>query len=148
MTISDLVFTEGLTLFQVRSRLHSNIHAFPSSIDFDHFSKARAFQIDPLDQREIPNPRIGYYGVIDERMDHELIDAVAAQRPEWNWVFVGPVLKIDPEQLPKRPNIYYLGEKDYRSLPSYVSGWDVAVIPFVRNDATLVTSVRQKRQNF
>jgi UDP-galactopyranose mutase len=133
---ADLVFTGGLTLYEAKSKLHPNIHAFPSSIDFQHFSKARLFQLDPLDQRDIPNPRIGYYGVIDERMDQELVDAVADQRPDWHWVFVGPVLKIDPEKLPRRANIHYLGKKDYKGLPSYIAGWDVAVLPFARNDAT------------
>jgi UDP-galactopyranose mutase len=135
-TMSDLVFTGGLTLYEAKSKLHPNIHAFPSSIDFHHFSKARQLQLDPLDQREIPSPRIGYYGVIDERMDQDLVDAAAEMRPDWHWIFVGPVLKIDSEKLPRRPNIHYLGKKDYQSLPSYLSGWDVAVLPFARNDAT------------
>jgi len=136
LSISDVVFTGGLALYEVKSTLHKNIHAFPSSIDFRHFSKARTSPIDPPDQAEIPDPRIGYFGVIDERMDQELVRAAAALRPDWHWIFVGPVLKVDPEKLPQGPNIHYLGKKDYQALPSYLSGWDVAILPFARNDAT------------
>lgn len=135
-SIADVVFTGGLALYEAKSNLHQNIHAFPSSIDFSHFCKARVSQPEPPDQANIPEPRIGYFGVIDERLDQELIRAVAELRPDWHWVFVGPVLKIDPEKLPHAANIHYLGKKDYMVLPSYLSGWNVAILPFARNDAT------------
>ena len=135
-SMADLVFTGGLSLYESKIHLHKNIHAFPSSIDFAHFSKARISQPDPPDQSNIPRPRIGYFGVIDERMDQELVNAAAKLRPDWHWIFVGPVLKVDPAKLPQLPNIHYLGKKDYNVLPSYLSGWDVAILPFARNDAT------------
>jgi UDP-galactopyranose mutase len=136
MSIADLVFTGGLALYEAKCHLHQNIHAFPSSVDLSHFSKARMSQPDPIDQARIPEPRIGYFGVIDERIDQELIRAAAELRPDWHWIFVGPVSKIDPDKLPRGSNIHYLGKKDYKTLPSYLSGWDVTILPYARNDAT------------
>ncbi len=135
-SIADLVFTSGLALYEAKSQFHKNIHAFPSSIDSSHFYKSRIPQPDPIDQANIPEPRIGYFGVIDERLDQELIRAVAELRPDWHWIFVGPVLKVDPEKLPRSSNIHYLGKKDYKALPSYLSNWDVCILPFARNNAT------------
>jgi UDP-galactopyranose mutase len=93
-------------------------------------------QFDPADQEELPRPRLGFYGVIDERFDIELLDRVAEMRPDWSFVMVGPVVKIDPADLPKRPNIHYLGGKKYEQLPAYLSGWDVALMPFAMNEST------------
>lgn len=135
-SIADVVFASGLALYEAKSQFHKNIHAFPSSIDFGHFYKSRIHQRDPIDQANIPEPRIGYFGVIDERLDLELMNAVAELRPDWHWIFVGPVVKLDPEKLPRRSNIYYLGKKNYKELPSYLSGWDVCILPFARNNAT------------
>jgi UDP-galactopyranose mutase len=92
--------------------------------------------VDPSDQAGIPRPRLGFFGVIDERMDLALIDGIAERRPDWQIVMLGPVVKIDPASLPQRPNIHYLGGKSYQDLPSYVAGWDVAMLPFARNEAT------------
>jgi len=74
--------------------------------------------------------------VIDERLDLELIDATAAARPDWHLVLVGPVVKIDPDTLPRRPNIHYFGQRSYEELPGYLAGWDVCLLPFARNDST------------
>jgi UDP-galactopyranose mutase len=114
------------------------VHAFPSSVDVDHFRRARSVAKgdEPEDQARLPRPRVGYAGVIDERIDLELVEFLARTRPDWQLVFVGPVVKIDPGRLPRRPNIHYLGQKPYESLPLYLSGWDVAVLPFARNAAT------------
>ncbi|HEY0669031.1 MAG TPA: glycosyltransferase, partial [Sphingobacteriaceae bacterium] len=113
-----------------------NIHAFPSSIEREHFQKARRKNSEPIDQKSIPNPKLGFYGVIDERFDIELIDKIAEKKPEWQIILLGPVVKIDPETLPKRTNIHYLGSKNYQDLPMYLSGWNVALLPFLLNDAT------------
>jgi len=115
---------------------HRNVHCFPSSVDRAHFCKARAHQFDPADQEDLPRPRLGFYGVIDERFDIELLDAVAAMRPGWSFVMVGPIVKISEDELPKRPNIQYLGGKTYDQLPAYLSGWDVALMPFAMNEST------------
>ncbi|HJQ70623.1 MAG TPA: glycosyltransferase family 1 protein [Blastocatellia bacterium] len=133
---ADVVFTGGHSLYEAKRDRHVNIHPIPSSIDVDHFASARAIQIDPADQLVIPHPRLGFFGVIDERMDLELLDEVARARPDWHLVMIGPVVKIDPADLPRRPNIHYLGGKSYEDLPSYIAGWDVALMPFARNEAT------------
>jgi UDP-galactopyranose mutase len=133
---ADLVFTGGQSLYEAKRHQHENIFAFPSSIDAPHFAQARSAQDEPADQAEIPHPRMGFFGVIDERLDIELLDAIAQARPDWHLVMVGPVVKIDPATLPRRDNIHYLGGKSYKELPSYLAGWDVALLPFARNEST------------
>jgi UDP-galactopyranose mutase len=133
---ADIVFTGGSSLFEAKKDRHENIHCFPSSVDRVHFLKARARQFDPADQEDLPKPRLGFYGVIDERFDIELLDKVAEMRPDWSFVMVGPVVKISEEDLPRRPNIHYLGGKTYDQLPAYLSGWDVALMPFAMNEST------------
>ena len=133
---SDIVFTGGSSLYEVKKDRHPKVHCFPSSVDRVHFLKARARQFEPADQEDLPRPRLGFYGVIDERFDIDLLDKVAEMRPEWSFVMVGPVVKIAPEDLPKRPSIHYLGGKSYPELPAYLSGWDVALMPFAMNEST------------
>ena len=133
---ADVVFTGGQSLFEAKRERHPNVHLFPSSIDAAHFGQARTLAEDPEDQAAIGRPRLGYVGVIDERMDLELLAGVADARPEWQLVMVGPVVKIAPEDLPRRPNLHYLGGKQYAELPSYIAGWQVALLPFARNDST------------
>jgi UDP-galactopyranose mutase len=133
---ADLIFTGGLSLYEAICRRHANVHLFPSSVDVAHFASAREPHPDPSDQRGIPRPRLGFFGVIDERMDVDLLARVAASRPDWHIVLIGPVAKIDPESLPRHPNIHYLGQKAYEDLPRYMAGWDVAILPFARNEAT------------
>ena len=136
MRRAALVLTGGHSLYNAKRDQHPNIHPFPSSVDIDHFARARRIAGDPPDQRSIPHPRLGFFGVIDERMDIALLDGIAAARPDWHLVMLGPVVKIDPASLPQRPNIHYLGSKPYEALPEYVAGWDVALLPFARNEAT------------
>src|SRR6478672_5335572 len=133
---SDIVFTGGSSLYEAKKDRHDNVHCFPSSVDRAHFCKARARQFDPADQEDLPKPRLGFYGVIDERFDTALLDKVAAMRPNWTFVMVGPVVKISEDDLPKRPNIHYLGGKTYEELPAYLGGWDVALMPFAMNEST------------
>ncbi len=133
---ADLVFTGGRSLYEAKRRQHPQVYLFPSSVDRAHFVRARQALPEPADQAPIPRPRLGYYGVIDERMDLDLVAGIADRRPDWQFVFVGPVIKIDPAVLPRRPNIHYLGPRDYADLPGYLAGWDVALIPFAHNDAT------------
>ena len=133
---ADVVFTGGLSLYEHKRTKHRNIHPFPSSVDVEHFSKARKAQGDPHDQAHISRPRIGFTGVIDERFDVGLISGIAQMKPDWHLIMIGPVVKIDPAVLPRAPNIHYLGAKSYDELPRYLSGWDIAILPFARNDAT------------
>jgi UDP-galactopyranose mutase len=133
---ADVVFTGGQSLFEAKRERHRRVFAFPSSVDVPHFAKARHGKVDPADQADIPHPRLGFFGVVDERMDLDLLDAVAARRPEWHFVILGPCVKIDPATLPRRDNIHYLGMKRYEELPAYLSGWDVALLPFAKNEST------------
>lgn len=133
---ADIVFTGGQSLYKAKKHLHHNIHPFPSSIDKSHFQVARVFKEDPEDQASIPHPRFGFYGVIDERFDIPLIEELATLRPDWHFVFIGPVIKIDPDKLPVKDNLHYLGSKNYKELPSYLSGWDIAILPFALNEST------------
>lgn len=132
----DVVFTGGQTLYEAKRNAHKSVHAFPSSIDVSHFGKARAITSDPPDQAEIPHPRLGFFGVIDERFDIELLDALARRRPDWHFVMIGPVVKIHSSLLPRHQNIHYLGAKKYDELPSYLANWDVALLLFARNEST------------
>ncbi len=133
---ADVVFTGGVSLFEAKRHRHSNIFPCPSGVDVDHFSAARLIRESPADQADIARPRIGYAGVIDERLDLQLIAEVAELRPEWQLVMIGPVVKIDPATLPRRANIHWLGMKDYRDLPKYFAGWDIGMLPFALNDST------------
>jgi UDP-galactopyranose mutase len=134
--LADVVFTGGPSLYEYKRNKHKNIHPFSSSVDVPHFRKARTEQADPHDQAVISLPRIGFTGVIDERFDIDLIRGIAQRRPDWQLVMIGPVVKIDPTSLPRASNIHYLGAKSYEELPSYLAGWDAAILPFARNDAT------------
>ncbi|HEX8637619.1 MAG TPA: glycosyltransferase family 1 protein, partial [Pyrinomonadaceae bacterium] len=136
MEKADIVFTGGQSLYEAKRDRHANIHAFPSSIDVAHFKTARAVSEEPADQKSIARPRLGFCGVIDERMDLEMIGKMAELRPDWQFVMIGPVVKIADEDLPRRENIHYLGGRDYKELPQYLAGWDVAIMPFAINDST------------
>lgn len=136
MEKADLVFTGGHHLYEAKKDQHTNIHPFPSSIDKAHFARAREFNADPEDQADIPHPRIGFYGVVDERFNTQLLADLAAECPQWQFVILGPVLKIDVGSLPRQRNIHYLGQRTYKELPDYLSGWDVAFMPFALNEST------------
>lgn len=133
---AGVVFTGGQSLYEVKRDAHPNVRAFPSSVEVAHFAQARRPLAEPHDQAGITRPRLGFFGVIDERFDVELIAGVAAARPDWQLILLGPVVKIDPGELPRAANIHYLGPKTYEALPSYIAGWDVALLPFARNEST------------
>jgi glycosyltransferase involved in cell wall biosynthesis len=133
---ADVVFTGGRSLFEAKRNTHRNIHCFPSGVETSHFRQARSQGPEPADQAQIPTPRIGYYGVIDERIDLDLLGSIARARPDWQLVMVGPLAKLAAEDLPREANIHWLGAKAYNELPSYLAGWDVAMMPFALNDST------------
>ncbi len=136
LAAADVVFTGGASLHdRLRSR-HDNAHCFPSSVDIAHFATARGAVGDPADQASIPRPRLGYAGVIDERLDLELIAGVADARPDLELVLLGPIAKIRESDVPQRPNMHRLGLKPYAELPAYLGGWDAGWMPFARNEAT------------
>jgi len=132
----DLVFTGGPSLYRQKEGRHPNVHCFPSSVEAAHFGQARRELSEPDDQRDLGRPRLGYFGAIDERIDFGLLDDLAASHPDWQVVMIGPVVKIEAADLPRHPNLHYLGSRDYAELPRYLAGWDVCLLPFARNDAT------------
>ncbi len=133
---ADVVFTGGRTLYEAKMNQHPNVYACASSVDVHHFAAARAPLPDPASQASIPHPRLGWFGVIDERMDLELVAELARRRPDWHIVLLGPVVKIDPASIPVLPNVHPLGARPYAELPAYIASWDVAIMPFARNDST------------
>jgi glycosyltransferase involved in cell wall biosynthesis len=134
---ADVVFTGGQSLYEAKKHRHGNIHAIPSSIDSLHFGRARlAGTREPADQIGIPRPRLGFFGVVDERMDLGLVGRLAELRPDWHLIMVGPVVKIDEAELPRRSNVHWLGERSYADLPEYLAGWDVGIMPFAINAST------------
>jgi glycosyltransferase involved in cell wall biosynthesis len=138
LELSDVVFTGGQSLFEAKRHCHPNIHCFQSSIDKEHFAKARhmASGVEPADQANIPRQRVGFFGVIDERMDIDLVDSLAKAAPELQIVMLGPVVKINPADLPRAPNLHWLGAKQYDELPAYLAGWDCGIMPFAINEST------------
>ncbi len=134
---ADVVFTGGRSLYEAKRGRHANVHCFPSSIDAAHFRQARRPTApEPADQSGIGQPRIGFFGVIDERMDMDVLAGIADLKPDWQFVLIGPVVKIDAADLPRRPNIHWLGSKRYQELPAYLSRWDLGFMPFAINEAT------------
>jgi UDP-galactopyranose mutase len=136
LAIADLVFAGGTSLYAAKRLRHPSVHKFPGSVDLHHFNSARGPLPDPAEQAFLPHPRIGFAGVIDERLDRELLAEVASLRPGYAFVLVGPVAKIDPASLPQAPNIHYLGPKPYEQLPAFLASWNAAMMPFAKNEAT------------
>lgn len=133
---ADLVFTGGRSLYEAKKECHEFVYCFPSSIDQPHFQSATANLPDPEDQKSITHPRAGFYGVVDERFDTDLLNELSSLLPDWSFVIVGPTLKIDTDLLPQAENIHYLGIKKYNELPHYLANWDVAIMPFALNEST------------
>ncbi|QNA89095.1 glycosyltransferase family 1 protein [Massilia sp. Dwa41.01b] len=134
--IADLVFTGGPSLYEAKKDRHANAHCFSSSVDAKHFRQALDSAISHPEQQNIAGPRLGFYGVIDERFDTELVRRMAEAHPEWQIVLVGPVVKIDPAELPRASNVHYMGQRNYDELPKFLAGWDVCLLPFAMNDST------------
>ena len=133
---ADVVFAGGASLYESKKHQHGNVVLFPSSIDRKHFGAAQRGMQDPPDQISIAHPRIGFFGVLDERFDRELLRTIADLRPDWQFVLIGPVVKIRDEDLPRGSNLHYLGPKQYADLPTYLANWDVAMLPFALNAST------------
>ncbi|MCL2648228.1 MAG: FAD-dependent oxidoreductase [Phycisphaerales bacterium] len=138
MKLADVVFTGGPSLFKAKKGRHPNVHCFASSVDTKHFGAARAGTelVEAEDQKKLGRPRLGFYGVIDERMDLGLVAEMAKAHPEWQIVMVGPVVKIGEADLPRAGNIHYMGQRGYAELPRFLKGWDVCLLPFAINEST------------
>ena len=142
LKVAGLVLTAGPALFDVKRRLHANVHCLPSAVDVRLFAPsaldpgcAAAREARRL-QQDLRSPRLGFYGVIDERIDTGLLAQLAHARPQWDFVMVGPIARIDPRSLPRHPNLHWLGLQPYALLPYLLAGWDVCLVPFALNDST------------
>ncbi len=133
---AHLVFTGGKSLYEAKMKNHKNVYCFPSSVDRGHFEKAKEHISIPEDMKNLQKPIIGYLGVIDERIDLDLLQKTAKLKPEMAFVMIGPLAKIGEEDLPREKNIHYLGMKDYKVLPNYLQAIDIAMMPFALNDST------------
>lgn len=133
---ADIVFTGGASLYNAKKHRNPNVHCFPSSVDAEHFRRSLDRNIAHPSHQQLTRPRLGFYGVIDERFDAALIGEVAQARPDWQIILVGPVVKIDPQILPRHSNIHYLGQQSYEALPQFLAAWDVCLMPFAMNEAT------------
>jgi UDP-galactopyranose mutase len=134
---ADVVFTGGVSMYRARLPYANNIHLFPSGVEIAHFAQAANPSMPrPSDIAQLSGPIIGYFGVIDERMDMPALVRLAESHPEWQIVMLGPVVKIEPSELPQAPNLHFLGMKDYQELPAYLAYFDVAMVPFAMNEAT------------
>ena len=134
---ADVVFTGGKSLYESKNQNHDNVNCFPSSVDRNHFQKANQESTEiPVDIKDIKKPIVGYFGVIDERIDLDLLHKTARLQPEKSFVMIGPLAKIGEEDLPREKNIHYLGMKSYDNLPAYLKAFDIAMMPFALNDAT------------
>ncbi|WP_020212291.1 glycosyltransferase [Flavobacterium rivuli] len=136
MANASVVFTGGKSLYESKAQHHDNVHCFPSSVDQEHFAKAQNGIAIPHDIANIQGPIAGYFGVIDERLNLQLINEVALLKPDMSFVMIGPLAKIGEHDLPRQHNIHYLGMKDYKELPGYLKAFSVAMMPFALNDAT------------
>jgi glycosyltransferase involved in cell wall biosynthesis len=136
MRQADLVFTGGPSLYRARQGRHPSVHCFPSGVEAAHFAQATCPEFRHPELAGLDRPVVGFYGVIDERVDFDLISDIAAARPEWTVVLVGPTAKVAPDDLPQATNIRYFGKRSYDELPAFLSGFDVAILPFARNEST------------
>jgi glycosyltransferase involved in cell wall biosynthesis len=137
LAAADVVFTGGYQLFAAKSRVHSNVHFHGCGVDLDHFGRARDSRtVVPNELSALPRPVLGYFGVIDERLDYGLLKHLAESFPEGSIAMVGPLAKVAPEDLPRLPNLHWLGQRTYAQLPEMVKGFDVCLMPFALNDST------------
>jgi len=132
---ADMVFAGGYSIAELKRDSREHIHVFPSAVEIYHFKKARSDNLEmPDDITDIPHPILGYWGAIDERVDHELLKRLAMKHPEWSIVLLGPIVRHkagDLSYLKEIKNIFWLGPKDYSLLPNYAKAFDVCLIPFV-----------------
>lgn len=149
MSAAQVVFTGGPSMYAARRDIHPNVYQFNSGVDTDHFGRALAKSTSvPEDMARLSHPRMLYYGVIDERMGWDYLAAVCDAHPEWNVMMVGPLAKITEDELLRRPNLHYTGQRGYEDLPGYLKGCDVALVPFALSDATKFLSPTKTLEYF
>jgi len=137
MQHADVIFTGGYEMGEKRKKLHPNVHIFGCGVEFDHFNKAAdPTTIIPPDIDFMGRPILGWFGVVDERVDYAMLGEIARMRPEWSIAMVGPVVKVDPNLLPHSPNLFWMGGRDYQQLPNYCGAFDICLMPFAMNAST------------
>lgn len=140
LDVADVVFTGGPSACAAKRAQHANVHCIPSSVDLPHFSQSLDRGLAHQSQLGLRSPRMGYFGVIDERFDMGLLKEIADARPQWDVVIVGPMLNIAPSALPSNPNIHYMGKANYYELPRYLAAWNVCLMPFALKPCTSLLS--------
>ncbi len=131
LALADVVLTGGPSLHRsIRRQGAAHAHLFRSGVETSHYARSRDLRT-PHER-----PVAGYVGVIDERLDLDLLADLAARLPDWTIRVVGPIAKIDPADLPGAPNFEYPGQVGYDVLPEVMAGFDVALMPFAINEAT------------
>lgn len=134
---ADVVFTGGRKLYDLKSQSHDNCYFYGCGVDVAHFGKARARETSiPPTLAGLKKPVLGYFGVVDERLDYELIARLADANRDWSVAMIGPALKVEDMPLPQRPNLHWLGQQPYADLPAFCKGMDVCLMPFALNEAT------------
>jgi glycosyltransferase involved in cell wall biosynthesis len=137
MEYADVVFAGGYELSLKKKKKHHNVHFFGCGVEVDHFGLAQDPSTTvPPDIDFMSRPVLGWFGVVDERVDYNMVGEMARLRPNWSFAMVGPVVKVDPNLLPHFPNLYWLGQRDYSVLPNYCRAFDICMMPFALNAAT------------
>jgi glycosyltransferase involved in cell wall biosynthesis len=137
MQFADVIFTGGFEMGEKRKKIHDNVHIFGCGVEFSHFNKAADPKTNiPPDIDFMARPILGWFGVVDERVDYAMVGEMARARPEWSFAMVGPVVKVDPNLLPHSPNLFWMGRRDYQQLPHYCAAFDVCMMPFAMNAST------------
>jgi glycosyltransferase involved in cell wall biosynthesis len=127
---ADAVFIASDTLLPAKLELNPNTHVSPHGVEFDHFATAQDPALPvPSDIAHLKGPVVGFFGLIESFVDLELIDWLAAQRPEWQFLFLGRVA-VAAEALPQRANVHFVGKRPYAELPAYAKRFDACVIPY------------------
>ena len=136
LALADVVFAGGPKIWSAKRELNPNCFCYGCGVDAKHFGEACDPQLRvPHDMADLPRPVFGYIGVVDERIDYELL-ARLADSTQGSVVMVGPWTKVDPASFPRRDNFHWLGSRDYSELPGYAKGFDVCIMPFAMNEAT------------
>jgi len=134
---ADVVFAGGYELGESKAKVHPNVHTFGCGVEFEHFNRAtEPDTIIPPDIDFVARPILGWFGVVDERVDYAMVGEMARMRPDWSFAMIGPVVKVDPNLLPHAPNLFWLGGRDYQVLPNYCKAFDVCMMPFAMNAST------------
>jgi glycosyltransferase involved in cell wall biosynthesis len=134
---SDIVFATSLKLYDNKRKFNNNTYFMPHGVDVAHFSKALdSNTVIPKDIADIPHPVVGFFGLIEEWIDQELIIKIAREKPDWSILLIGKI-NADISRLKEYKNIHIIGARNYKDLPSYCKIFDVATIPFVINELTL-----------